>query len=107
MTMLEGKVWETCLRTSIRVSGMGREFVFRQLTTTTFAPSLASLRAIALPIPREAPVMRATLPSRGLVEDDMLDIWSFLEMVEIMKVATFLKTDRENAKFRGRYKAKR
>lgn len=37
--------------------------------TTTFAPSRASLIAVARPIPLDPPVMRATFPSRGLIED--------------------------------------
>jgi hypothetical protein len=35
---------------------------------TTFAPRDASSSAVAAPMPLEAPVMRATLPARGVVE---------------------------------------
>ena len=64
----------------------GGGVAFGRLTTTIFAPSLASLRAIALPIPREAPVMSATFPSRGLEdEDDILETRTFLEIVESMR----------------------
>ena len=48
---------------------------------TTFAPSLASVRAIAFPIPREAPVTRATLPARGL-GGDILEVGLIVEMIE-------------------------
>lgn len=40
-----------------------------EILTTTFAPSRARRIAVALPIPFEPPVMRATLPERGLIED--------------------------------------
>ena len=44
---------------------------------TRSAPRLASSRAVSLPIPREEPVMRTTLASRGTGEIGMLLMMMF------------------------------